>query len=159
MSCCYTWRKTALNNKEVDKDKEIIYQRTQEEQILLLTEKKADESRIKKYHRPEPEPFQTEKFKIITEIEKLSQDSSNKEEQDSINAISDSVENIIEQIAQKTQQKQFNQTQQQKIEEKIPVEQEIQIVVQKAMENAVEKEGITSAMKQDNLTEEKNNKI
>lgn len=35
MSCCYTWRKTALNNKEVDKDKEIIYQRTQEEQILL----------------------------------------------------------------------------------------------------------------------------
>lgn len=158
--------KELVKETVIQMEKETIHQddtaekvRRLEEQILLLTEKKADESRIKKYHRPEPEPFQTEKFKIITEIEKLSQDSSNKEEQDSINAISDSVENIIEQIAQKTQQKQFNQTQQQKIEEKISVEQEIQIVVQKAMENAVEKEGITSAMKQDNLTEEKNNKI
>ena len=158
--------KELVKETVIQMEKETIHQddtaekvRRLEEQILLLTEKKADESRIKKYHRPEPEPFQTEKFKIITEIEKLSQDSSNKEEQDSINAISDSVENIIEQIAQKTQQKQFNQTQQQKIEEKIPVEQEIQIVVKKAMENAVEKEGITSAMKQDNLTEEKNNKI
>ena len=155
------------NIKETVKElvKETIHQydtaekvRRLEEQVLLLTEKNAEEGRVKKYQRPEP--FQTEKIKIITQIEQLSQDDSHEEGQERINAISDSVENIIEQIAQKTEQKQkeFNQKQPQKIEEKISVEQEIQTVVKKAIENAAEKEVIYTAMKEESTTEEKKHK-
>lgn len=157
--------KELVKETVIQMEKETIHQydtaekvRRLEEQVLLLTEKNAEEGRVKKYHRPEP--FQTEKIKIITQIEQLSQDDSHEEGQERINAISDSVENIIEQIAQKTEQKQkeFNQKQPQKIEEKISVEQEIQTVVKKAIENAAEKEVIYTAMKEESTTEEKKHK-
>ena len=88
------------DNQQIETEEKV---RRLEEQVLLLTEKKAEENIVKKYHRPEP--FHTEQINIISEIEKISSDTSEKEERN-INVLSDSVENIIEQIAQKTEKQQ-----------------------------------------------------
>ena len=48
------------DNQQIETEEKV---RRLEEQVLLLTEKKAEENIVKKYHRPEP--FETEQFKII----------------------------------------------------------------------------------------------
>ena len=125
------------------------------EQVSLLSEKNTAENTVKKYHRPEP--FETEQFKIISEIEKMSSDNIENEQEKNIDVISNSVEDIIERIAQKTeqQQKQFNQTTNKQIDEEqmvISAEQEIKTAVQKAIKNAV------AITKEDSSSNEKSNK-
>lgn len=127
------------DNQQIETEEKV---RRLEEQVLLLTEKKAEENIVKKYHRPEP--FHTEQINIISEIEKISSDKLEKKEEN-INVLSDSVENIIEQIAQKTEKKQreFNQKKSiNTIDEEqmvITAEQEIKTAVKKAIKSAVKK--------------------
>lgn len=127
------------DNQQIETEEKV---RRLEEQVLLLTEKKAEENIVKKYHRPEP--FHTEQINIISEIEKISSDTSEKEEKN-INVLSDSVENIIEQIAQKTEKQQREISQKKPIttidEEQmvITAEEEIKTAVKKAIKSAVKK--------------------
>ena len=127
------------DNQQIETEEKV---RRLEEQVLLLTEKKAEENIVKKYHRPEP--FHTEQINIISEIEKISSDTSEKEERN-INVLSDSVENIIEQIAQKTEKQQREISQKKPIttidEEQmvITAEEEIKTAVKKAIKSAVKK--------------------
>lgn len=128
------------DNQQIETEAKV---RRLEEQVLLLTEKKAEENIVKKYHRPEL--FHTEQIKIISEIEKISSDTSKKEEEKNIDVLSDSVENIIEQIAQKTEKQQREINQKKSIntidEEQmvITAEEEIKTAVKKAIKSAVKK--------------------
>lgn len=134
-------KETIQMEKETQQSETEEKVRRLEEQVLLLTEKNATINKTKKYHRPEP--FETEQFKIISEIQKISSDvvPNEKEEIQNVNVISDSVENIIEQIAQKTEKKQreLNQTIPTQIDEEqmvITAEQEIKTAVQAAIKSA-----------------------
>ena len=148
-------KETIQMEKETQQSETEEKVRRLEEQVLLLTEKNTAENKVKKYHRPEP--FETEQFKIISEIEKMSSDNIENEQEKNIDVISNSVEYIIERIAQKTeqQQKQFNQTTNKQIDEEqmvISAEQEIKTAVQKAIKNAV------AITKEDSSSNEKSNK-
>jgi len=148
-------KETIQMEKETQQSETEEKVRRLEEQVLLLTEKNTAENKVKKYHRPEP--FETEQFKIISEIEKMSSDNIENEQEKNIDVISNSVEDIIERIAQKTeqQQKQFNQTTNKQIDEEqmvISAEQEIKTAVQKAIKNAV------AITKEDSSSNEKSNK-
>ncbi|NDO46285.1 DUF4446 family protein [Clostridium sp. MD294] len=148
-------KETIQMEKETQQSETEEKVRRLEEQVLLLTEKSTTENKVKKYHRPEP--FQTEQFKIISEIEKISSDTVENEQEKNIDVISNSVEDIIERIAQKTeqQQKQFNQTTNKQIDEEqmvISAEQEIKTAVQKAIKNAA------AITKEDTSLNEKSNK-
>lgn len=134
-------KETIQMEKETQQSETEEKVRRLEEQVLLLTEKNATVNKTKKYHRPEP--FETEQFKIISEIQKISSDAvpNKKEEPKNIDVISDSVENIIEQIAQKTEKKQreLNQTIPTKIDEEqmvITAEEEIKTAVRAAIKSA-----------------------
>ncbi|MCI9353513.1 MAG: DUF4446 family protein [Firmicutes bacterium] len=148
-------KETIQMEKETQQSETEEKVRRLEEQVLLLTEKNTAENKVKKYHRPEP--FETEQFKIISEIEKISSDNVENKQEKNIDAISNSVEDIIERIAQKTeqQQKQFNQTINKQIDDEqmvISAEQEIKTAVQKAIKNAV------AITKEDSSLNEKSNK-
>ena len=60
-------KETIQMEKETQQSETEEKVRRLEEQVLLLTEKNTAENKVKKYHRPEP--FETEQFKIISEIE------------------------------------------------------------------------------------------
>ncbi len=135
-------KETIQMEKETQKSETEEKVRRLEEQVLLLTEKNTLANKSKKYHRPEP--FETEQFKIISEIQKISDDAvpDESKEKSNINVMSDSVENIIEQIAQKTEkkQRQLNQTIPTQIDEEqmvISAEQEIKTAVRAAIKSAV----------------------